>query len=144
MRSTRSSVIVSKLLYELLQYTGCTMTTAATSRISFATILGLVVMGWRVNAQIFDNLALGIEYPGISDACADALNSTLSGCPSLLASVSIDNPRLSSGQLVDLCTSECQTSLRDVHLIIAKACGQNSDIISYDNVDWPGKWLLIL
>lgn len=103
------------------------------------TISGLVSISGRVNAQRFDNLALGVDYPGISDVCADALNTTLTGCPSLLASVAVDNPRLSSDQLLELCTSGCQTSLRDVRQGIANACDQDSDIISYDGVDWPGK-----
>lgn len=107
--------------------------------ILFATISALATISGRVDAQIFDNLALGVDYPGISDACADALNSTLSGCPSLLASVSIDNPRLTSDQLSELCTSECRTSLQDVRQEIANACNQDSDIISYDGIDWPGK-----
>lgn len=108
-------------------------------RIFFATISGLIALSARVDAQQFDTLALGVDYPGISDACADALNSTLSGCPSLLASVSIDNPRLTSGQLVDLCTAGCRTSLKDVRQRISDACEHKTDVITYDGVDWPGR-----
>ena len=113
-------------------------------RILIATISGLACISGRVNAQRFDNLALGVDYPGISDTCADALNSTLTDCPSLLASVAIDNPRLTSDQLGDLCTSGCRTSLQNVRQGIAKACNQDSDIISYGGVDWPGKWSLFV
>jgi hypothetical protein len=108
-------------------------------RILFTTFSGLACISGRVNAQRFDNLALGVDYPDISDTCTDALNSTLSGCPSLLASVALDNPRLTSDQLGELCTSGCHTSLQNVRQKIAKACDQDSDIISYDGVDWPGK-----
>jgi hypothetical protein len=98
----------------------------------------LVLLREGINAQRFDNFMLAVDYPGISHACADALNTTVSNCPYFLGSVSINNPRLDSDQLSLLCTSACRTSLTSVRQTIANGCNQDSDIISLDDIDWPG------
>lgn len=98
----------------------------------------LAFLGEGINAQRFDEFMLAVDYPGIGDTCADALNTTVSNCPYFLGSVSIDNPRLDSDQLSLLCTSDCRTSLTSVRQTIATGCNQDSDIISLDDIDWPG------
>jgi len=79
-----------------------------------------------------------VEYSGISETCKHALNTTVK-CPSFLGDVSEDNPRLTSEQLTELCTSGCQTSLTDVRKTIASGC-DNTDVITFEGADWPGKF----
>lgn len=61
-------------------------------------------------------------------------------CPSFLGDVSEGNPRLTSEQLSELCTTGCQTSLTDVRKTIASGCN-NMDVITYEGADWPGMFL---
>lgn len=98
----------------------------------------LALLAEHINAQVFPNLLLGIDYPGISDSCSTALNTTLTSCPSLLGSVSVDNPRLDSDSLALLCTSDCQSELTSVRQTIASGCDLASDIITYEDIDYPG------
>ncbi|KAK6950779.1 hypothetical protein Daesc_007304 [Daldinia eschscholtzii] len=91
----------------------------------------------NVYSQQFEDITLGLDYPGISDACIDALNTTVSKCPGFLVSVSIDNPRLNSEQLSSLCTSDCRTSLTNARKTIASGCNQKSDTLTLDGVVWP-------
>lgn len=49
----------------------------------------------------------------------------------------MDNPRLTSEQLSELCTADCQTSLRNARENIAGSCHEN-DVIDLDEVNWPG------
>lgn len=79
-----------------------------------------------------------VNYPGISQSCSEALNTTLPGCPWLLFSVSVDNPRLTPNELSQLCTSDCHASLKSARKIIAEGCNHDSDIIAYDETNWPG------
>lgn len=84
-----------------------------------------------------------MDYPGISESCKHALNTTVQKCPSFLGDVSEDNPRLISAQLSELCTSDCQTSLTDVRKTIVSGC-KKTDVITYEGADWPGKLLFPL
>ena len=99
----------------------------------------LALLTEHINAQVFPNLLLGVDYPGISAACSTALNTTLTTCPSLLGSVSVDNPRLDSASLILLCTSGCQSELTSVRQTIASGCNLASDIITYEDIDYPGE-----
>ncbi|KAL2812859.1 hypothetical protein BJX63DRAFT_432363 [Aspergillus granulosus] len=104
-----------------------------------ALLLAFVAKG---HAQVFENLLLGVEYPGLSDACVNALNTTVS-CPPFLSSAAENNPRLSSEQLVELCTPSCQASLSSARQKIAQSCNQDSDIISYDGLNWPATMIIV-
>jgi len=97
--------------------------------------LSQVVIGQR-----FEGIETSVDYPGLEDQCQQALNTTVTGCPAFLGSISVDNPRLTSDQLSWLCTSDCQASLHSVQKTIANACGAESDTISYDGTDWPGTY----
>ena len=79
-----------------------------------------------------------MNYPGISEACARALKTTVSRCPSFLGEVSGDNPRLTSEQLAELCTSDCHASLTSVQEAIATGCNK-ADSIFLNGIDQPGK-----
>ncbi|OTB16721.1 carbohydrate-binding module family 50 protein [Daldinia sp. EC12] len=96
----------------------------------------------NVYSQQFEDITLGLDYPGISDACSDALNTTVSKCPGFLVSVSIDNPRLNPEQLSSLCTSDCRTSLTNARKTIASGCNQKSDTLTLDGVVWPATYVI--
>jgi hypothetical protein len=99
----------------------------------------LAVFALQVHGQQFEGVVRGINYPGLSDACLEALNTTVPNCPYFLASVSIDNPRLNTDQLSTLCTTSCHTGLTSTRTKIAAACKASSDTIELpDGVVYPG------
>lgn len=102
-------------------------------------LLALSFWAQCLTAQVFENGRFSVDYPGISETCKQALNTTVK-CPSSLGDVSEGNPRLTSEQLSELCTSDCQASLTDVRRTIAHGCN-NTDVITYEAVDWPGMFL---
>ena len=89
-------------------------------------------------AQQFKDMAMGLDYPGISKNCVQALNTTVPNCPSFLIGVSVDNPRLNSEQLSALCTPNCRNALTRVRRTIASGCNLNTDVVEFDGVVWPG------
>jgi hypothetical protein len=48
-----------------------------------ATLLYALVVFCQATAQHFTDVSMPVNYPGISDGCFDALNTTVT-CPSLL------------------------------------------------------------
>jgi hypothetical protein len=99
----------------------------------------LAVFALPVHGQQFEGVVRGINYPGLSDACLEALNTTVPNCPYFLASVSIDNPRLNTDQISALCTTSCRTGLTSTRTKIAAACKASSDTIELpDGVVYPG------
>lgn len=103
----------------------------------FLFLLTLGLWAQSITAQVFENLKYPVNHPGMSESCQNALNTTVSKCPSFLGEVSVDNPRLTSEQLSELCTADCQTSLRNARENIAGSCHEN-DVIDLDEVNWPG------
>lgn len=101
-------------------------------------LLVLVFLVQLITAQVFQNARYAVNYPSISEACARALNTTVSKCPSFLGDVSGDNSRLTSEQLVELCTSDCHASLTSVQKTITTGCNK-TDSISLNGIDQPGK-----
>lgn len=97
----------------------------------------LVLLAGVCKSQRLGEWPLASIYTDLSDSCIDALNTTVSGCPEFLGSVSVDNPRLPLHQLQDLCTAECRASLSRSRRVIAEGCS-DSDVIEYEEVIWPG------
>lgn len=93
----------------------------------------------QAHAQQLDGIIRGIGYPGLSDRCIQALNTTVTGCPAFLSNVALNNPRLNSGQLSALCNKPCRDSLTRVRDVIATACNAANDTIQLDAVVYPGK-----
>lgn len=89
-------------------------------------------------AQQFTDTLLGLDYPGLSENCLEALNSTVTACPSFLIQVSVNNPRLNSEELQALCNNGCLESLRSVRQIIQNGCNTNKDVVQFDGVVFPG------
>ena len=118
-------------------------------------------------AQQFSDLPIPPSWPGISNACFDALNTTVS-CPGFLGVVSIksvqrlhafssfllsscesvkiarpdlmdSNERLAPQNLTSLCVASCLTSLNNIRGIIQQGCTASADQIVYDDVTYPGK-----
>jgi hypothetical protein len=52
-------------------------------RLWTATLLYALVISYQATAQQFSGVPMPVNYPGISDGCFDALNTTVT-CPSLL------------------------------------------------------------
>lgn len=104
----------------------------------------LLALGQIVVSQRIEGIETSVEYPGLSDSCLQALNTTVTNCPGFLGSISVDNPRLRSEQLSWLCTSDCQTSLQDVRKTIVNGCSAKSDNITYGGTVWPGTCSLSL
>lgn len=105
---------------------------------SLFTFLLLGLLNVFAYAQQFEDIVMGLDYPGVSENCAEALNTTMPGCPSFLIRVSVDNPRLNSDQLTNLCTSRCRSSMTSVRQVIASTCNKNTDVVNIDDVIWPG------
>lgn len=94
-----------------------------------------VIMG----QQFSDALLANYAYPGLSDHCVEAINTTVSNCPAFLAAASVDMPRLDSSSLDALCTSACRSSLTSVRSVIASGCrDKTTDVITIDSVVYPG------
>lgn len=91
-------------------------------------------------AQQFQDVIMGIAWPGLSETCVNALNTTVPSCPSFLIRASVDNPRLDSEQLTALCTTSCRTDLTSVRGTIASACNPTTDVIKLDGVVYPGPY----
>ncbi|KAK4043861.1 hypothetical protein C8A01DRAFT_43236 [Parachaetomium inaequale] len=90
------------------------------------------------NAQQFSDALLGNHaYPGLSDQCVEALNTTVKNCPGFLAAASVRMPRLDSSSLDALCTLACRSSLKSVRSIIAAGCRNGKDVIEISSVVYP-------
>ncbi|KAH6839433.1 hypothetical protein B0I37DRAFT_400041 [Chaetomium sp. MPI-CAGE-AT-0009] len=101
--------------------------------------IGILSIACAVNAQQFNDTVLGNRaYPGLSDECAEALNTTVKDCPGFLAAASVDMPRLDSSSLDVLCTSACRSSLTSVRKVIAEGCRADKDAIEIRSVVYPG------
>jgi hypothetical protein len=101
--------------------------------------VGILAAAGAINAQQFNDTVLGNRaYPGLSDQCTEALNTTVKDCPSFMAAASVDMPRLDSSSLDTLCTSACQSSLTSVRNVIAKGCRADKDVIEIRSVVYPG------
>ena len=113
---------------------------AFTRFISPLLLLLLTAVGSQ--AQQFQDIQLGLDYPDVSEQCLDALNTTVANCPSFLIGASVDNPRLDSDHLVALCTPSCRTGLTSTRSTIASGCNTASDTITIDGVVFPGMMTL--
>jgi hypothetical protein len=91
-------------------------------------------------AQQFADHPFSSVYPGMSDTCASALNTTIE-CPALLGIVSYTYDILSEDQLVSICIPECRKSLENVRSIIKSSCGAQTDVMMHGNVAYPATWV---
>ncbi|CZT52812.1 uncharacterized protein RSE6_14192 [Rhynchosporium secalis] len=91
--------------------------------------------------QQFTDLPLPASWPGISDLCFNALNSTVS-CPAFLGVVSVDNERLNAEQLTSLCTASCLSSLNSVRQTIIGGCKAADDKILLDDIVYPATYIV--
>lgn len=104
--------------------------------------VGLLSTFAIANAQQFSDGLLGYHvYPGLSDQCAEALNTTITNCASFLATVAVDMPRLDSRSLETLCTATCRSSLSSVRGTIASRCRGNTDVLEIESIVYPGAGL---
>ncbi|KAI8152690.1 hypothetical protein K4K49_003054 [Colletotrichum sp. SAR 10_70] len=102
----------------------------------------LALMGF-VDAQQFTDVKLGYaHYPGLSDSCYQALNTTVQTCPGFLATHAVAVPRLESQMLEALCTPGCQSSLAAARRTIASGCGAGTDVVEFDRVVYPATYMV--
>ncbi|KAM0693758.1 hypothetical protein Q7P36_007015 [Cladosporium allicinum] len=90
-------------------------------RFAIATALCGLAIICQTTAQQFSDVPLPVNYPGISDGCFNALNTTVN-CPRFLPSISIENPQLSSDQISAFCTSEWESNLNSVQSSVSLSC----------------------
>ncbi|KAF9874971.1 LysM domain-containing protein [Colletotrichum karsti] len=96
----------------------------------------------HIAAQQFEDTLLDISYPGISDKCVSALNTTVAKCPGFLITASLDNGRLQPEELSDLCTTACRSGLNNVRQTIATACNSAKDVMEFRGMVWPATVLI--
>lgn len=112
----------------------------ATRSRALALLVSILFIVCATDAQRFNDTTLGNEaYPGLSDKCVEALNTTVKDCPSFLAAASVDMPRLESSSLKLLCTSACRSSLSSVRRVIDEGCRADKDVIEIRSVVYPGE-----
>lgn len=110
---------------------------------SLVRLAAIFLAAGTVWAQQFSDVLISSSgYPGLTDQCAEALNSTVQSCPGFLAEASVDMPRLDSTSLEALCTSACRSSLESVRNTIASGCGASQDVIMVDAVVYPATFVI--
>ncbi|KAH7073207.1 LysM domain-containing protein [Paraphoma chrysanthemicola] len=102
----------------------------------------LAVLTISTHAQQLDGYSRSVNYPGLSNGCLTALNTTVANCPSLLNTASIDNPRLNSEQLTALCTTSCRDALTNARTTIKAGCSAPNDTITVDAVVYPATFII--
>jgi hypothetical protein len=121
-----------------------------------AALCGLALI-CQTAAQQFSDVPQPVNYPGISDGCFHALNTTVKSPGRFLPSISIEyvsfavfvyatpclitdlssNPLLTSDQLSELCTPECESTLNTVRGIVAQGCA--GETITFIENPEPGE-----
>ncbi|KAL4739523.1 hypothetical protein BDV11DRAFT_169938 [Aspergillus similis] len=112
-----------------------------TSRVRYiSTALGLLfaVSG---HCQQLSDAPSYINYPGLSEACLTALNTTVS-CPPFLNPVSASGEILDSDLVTELCVDSCYTSLDDARDTIQEACTASTDVIVHNNIAYPATFIV--
>ncbi|KAJ5153569.1 LysM domain protein [Penicillium canariense] len=112
-----------------------------TSRIRYiSTALGLLFAVSGHYQQLSDAPSY-INYPGLSEACLTALNTTVS-CPPFLNPVSASREILDSDLVTELCVDSCYTSLDNARDTIQEACTASSDVIVHNNIVYPATFII--
>ncbi|KAF2460035.1 hypothetical protein BDY21DRAFT_419731 [Lineolata rhizophorae] len=101
----------------------------------------LVTLAGYSSAQQFPNSSFNADYPGLSSACATAVNPSLE-CDDVLGSMSIDLVYLDDDDLEALCTTTCEQSLLDAQASIQSACAADTDVIVDLGVAYPASYVL--
>ncbi|CRL29031.1 unnamed protein product [Penicillium camemberti] len=86
-----------------------------------------------VNGQQFDGYEMPYDDLGLSDACFNAVNTTVSSCPAWVARYTgIEDSSFDivpSEQLVVLCESTCRSDLASLRQAIQTACTEATDVM---------------
>ncbi|KAK3347125.1 hypothetical protein B0T25DRAFT_634368 [Lasiosphaeria hispida] len=120
------------------------------SRNTLKTAVGsaFLLLPWALqlaNAQQFDNFKTPYEQLGLSKACTDVLNTTVS-CDSALASVTeFDRPSvdvLDPDTLGKVCVAKCRDELKSLRTNIASICNKQTDLIVFGKTAYPATFIL--
>ncbi|KAJ5603315.1 hypothetical protein N7537_006271 [Penicillium hordei] len=86
-----------------------------------------------VNGQQFDGYEMPYDDLGLSDACFDAVNTTVSSCPAWVAGYTgVEDSSFDivpSEQLRVLCESTCRSDLASLRQAIQTACTEATDVM---------------
>ena len=91
-------------------------------------------------AQHFGNSYASVAYPNLTEACTNALNSTISCDDSLLTAMSPNGLYPDSHQLDSLCTDQCSTSLRRLHSDMSRQCSP-ADVVAESGMTYAASLL---
>ncbi|KAL7622002.1 hypothetical protein AAE478_007503 [Parahypoxylon ruwenzoriense] len=92
-------------------------------------------------AQQLNGTYMNVDYPGLSDACKGALNTSVS-CPLFLSQRSSNGGILDAGSVNALCTDSCSTSLKNTRDIIEAACNSDTDTIVFSTGRQPASYII--
>lgn len=92
----------------------------------------------------YTTLNLGGVLSTWSTSCIDAMNTTITPCPSLLLESSILNYRLDSDELAALCTSDCKSALSSTRQTILQSCTAANDVIDLEGTFFSGKSVRVI
>ncbi|KAL4958979.1 uncharacterized protein BDV14DRAFT_194147 [Aspergillus stella-maris] len=93
------------------------------------------------NCQQLSDAPSYIDYPGLSNACLTALNTTVT-CPPFLSPVSASGEILDFDLVTELCVNACLTSLKDARDTIQDACTADTDVIVHNNIAYPATFIV--
>ncbi|KAH6687318.1 hypothetical protein F5X68DRAFT_207197 [Plectosphaerella plurivora] len=107
----------------------------------------LPFLSFHVDAQQFQDYLQPYDSFGLSDACFEAVNTTLTTCPSWLvehagfSGASFDI--LPENALVSLCGGSCLSEMASLKTMISRACTQSTDImVPPEGVAYPATFII--
>ena len=99
-----------------------------------------VALGLGAAAQRFnDGYGFNTNFPGVSDGCKDAMNSTVA-CDSFLADARENYIQFSSEELDKICAQGCVDSLKEYRSKVEETCSAETDVIVIDEIAYPATY----
>ncbi|KOC07375.1 hypothetical protein AFLA70_31g004611 [Aspergillus flavus AF70] len=111
---------------------------------SLITILGLA-SATLVAGQQFKWYSYPWETLNLTQACFTAINSSVSSCPSLLATHTTGTGTvdiLGEDALQSLCVDSCRKELQALRGTVQAACTGQGDVMVYDNIAYPATFMI--
>jgi hypothetical protein len=92
-----------------------------------------------VDAQVFSNSVVDVNFTGLSLPCLNSLNGSITCDDSLPTAIWDPSVYLDNDQLTSLCNSTCSTSLQGYRNSVVSAC-TSSDIIVIGGLAYPASY----
>ncbi|TPX15256.1 uncharacterized protein E0L32_004533 [Thyridium curvatum] len=96
------------------------------------------ILSW---AQQLNGTYMNVDYPGLSDGCKKALNTSVA-CPLLLSNRALSNNILDLDSAKALCVDSCYRSLQTAKTAIVAACKASSDTIIFSGSAQPASYIV--